>query len=118
MVDHLYLHIPFCAKVCPYCCFYVHGGGVPKQERFIEALLMEMKELDFSQPVKTIFVGGGTPSMLMVSLIERLAEGFPPLKSGGRVYLGSESRYGDGNEIETLEKNRGQSDQSWGSVVS
>ena len=38
MIRHLYVHTPFCAKICPYCAFYVHQGGAAAQREFVAAL--------------------------------------------------------------------------------
>ena len=61
----LYLHIPFCHRICPYCSFYKHTpGGTPIGE-FIEALGTEAAlRIPSSGKPKTLYLGGGTPSML------------------------------------------------------
>ncbi len=73
-IKHLYLHIPFCAKVCPYCNFYVHGGSRQRQVRFVEALCREifLAYEHYSFFPETVFIGGGTPSMLSVDLFEEI----------------------------------------------
>ena len=42
-VRHLYVHTPFCAKICPYCAFYVHQGGAGDQRTFVTALREEWR---------------------------------------------------------------------------
>ena len=64
----LYLHIPFCHRICPYCSFYKHTPGSTPIAEFIEALGAEAahrtKTLpEFGVP-SSIYLGGGTPSML------------------------------------------------------
>lgn len=64
----IYLHIPFCHRICPYCSFYKHTpGGTPIGE-FIQALGSEVKRrkesLDSLSAPMTLYLGGGTPSML------------------------------------------------------
>jgi oxygen-independent coproporphyrinogen-3 oxidase len=67
----LYLHIPFCHRICPYCSFYKHTpGGTPVGE-FIEALAAEARHR-IKEPVRTLYLGGGTPSMLSPAHLERL----------------------------------------------
>jgi oxygen-independent coproporphyrinogen-3 oxidase len=74
MIRHLYVHTPFCAKVCPYCAFHVHQGGVAAQREFVHALREEWlraKE-EFPLELETIYFGGGTPSILSAALFSDL----------------------------------------------
>lgn len=77
MIRHLYLHIPFCPKLCPYCCFYVEVGGKNKNTRFLDALLREVEVAAQREPVQphTIYFGGGTPSALTEAQLEYLLGG-------------------------------------------
>ena len=64
----VYVHWPFCAAKCPYCDFnsHVRHGGVD-QERFAAALIREMaamRERTGPREVTSIFLGGGTPSLM------------------------------------------------------
>jgi oxygen-independent coproporphyrinogen-3 oxidase len=72
----LYLHIPFCSRRCPYCDFAVQVGGVELQEPYLEALLAEVRWLSEAGlaplPLRTVYLGGGTPSLLRPALLERL----------------------------------------------
>ncbi|MEM6278137.1 MAG: radical SAM family heme chaperone HemW [Verrucomicrobiota bacterium] len=74
---HLYVHIPFCHHICPYCGFYKHKPGGLANREFIEAILAEAKRrgAEISAPVKTIFIGGGTPSLLSRPQLELLCTG-------------------------------------------
>jgi len=76
MIRHLYAHTPFCAKICPYCAFYVHRGGVAAQREFVAALRAEWRRAreEFHLALETIYFGGGTPSMLSAELFSELAE--------------------------------------------
>jgi oxygen-independent coproporphyrinogen-3 oxidase len=67
----LYLHIPFCHRVCPYCSFYKHTPGGTPIGAFIDALAAEARNR-IQEPVRTIYLGGGTPSMLSPRHLERL----------------------------------------------
>ena len=73
-MSSLYIHIPFCAKRCFYCDFH-SGTDSSLQEKYIEALGCELRarigELSSNSP-NTIYIGGGTPSQLTPSLLERL----------------------------------------------
>jgi oxygen-independent coproporphyrinogen-3 oxidase len=75
MVRHLYIHTPFCAKICPYCAFYVHQGGVAAQRDFVAALRAEWSRAkeEFPLALETIYFGGGTPSILSAELFAELA---------------------------------------------
>jgi len=75
MVRHLYVHTPFCAKICPYCAFYVHQGGVADQREFVVALRDEWRcaRDEFPLALETVYFGGGTPSLLPAKLFAELA---------------------------------------------
>jgi oxygen-independent coproporphyrinogen-3 oxidase len=73
----LYLHIPFCTEKCNYCDFLSFGGvGNDRQGQYVNALVKEIeyygKEYHNKYYVDTIFIGGGTPSILEVALIAEL----------------------------------------------
>jgi oxygen-independent coproporphyrinogen-3 oxidase len=69
----LYIHTPFCVHKCHYCDFYSFVDTRDRQEAFVERLIDELRLLaPFCGPLSTIFVGGGTPSLLRVPLWERL----------------------------------------------
>ncbi len=67
----LYLHIPFCHRVCPYCTFYKHTPGGAPIGTFIEAMATEAGNR-IHRGVRTVYLGGGTPSMLSPRHLERL----------------------------------------------
>ena len=64
-MSHLYLHIPFCKQACHYCDFHFSTTGTYRSE-LIEAMLDEMAlhRNTIQGPLKTIYFGGGTPSLL------------------------------------------------------
>lgn len=66
VIRHLYFHIPFCPKLCPYCSFYVEVGGKNKTRAFLDALLRDMERACAEHEVRpeTIYFGGGTPTAL------------------------------------------------------
>lgn len=70
----LYLHIPFCHRICPYCSFYKHTPGNTAIGDFIDAIALEAKfRISTLQQVpRTIYFGGGTPSMLSPKHLTRL----------------------------------------------
>ncbi len=75
MIEHLYIHIPFCPNICPYCAFYKESAGRERVETFIDALLVETKFHAAQLRPRTLFFGGGTPSALSFSQMERLLAG-------------------------------------------
>ncbi len=77
-VRHLYVHIPFCARICPYCAFYKERADPSQTQRFCEALLRELGDVSAKFPidVDTIFFGGGTPTALTSAQLEFLLNGF------------------------------------------
>ena len=76
-ISHLYFHIPFCAKLCPYCSFYVDTHFKNKSLRFLDAILAEVALHRRSYQIKprTIYFGGGTPSSLSLSQLDYLLKG-------------------------------------------
>lgn len=76
----LYVHVPFCFHKCHYCDFYSvvdrPGHAEDRQERFTDALIRELRRRspDFAPGPATIFVGGGTPTLLRPELWQKLLE--------------------------------------------
>jgi oxygen-independent coproporphyrinogen III oxidase len=77
-VRHFYVHIPFCARICPYCAFYKERANPAEAGRFCEAILTELSAASRERSLcpETIFFGGGTPTALTTSQLERLLQGF------------------------------------------
>ena len=76
-IQHLYFHIPFCPKLCPYCSFYVEVGSKNKTTAFLDALLREVESAIAAHEVqpRTIYFGGGTPSALTSTQLAYLFDG-------------------------------------------
>lgn len=76
----LYIHIPWCVRKCPYCDFnsHSHDGQLPEGE-YIAALLADLDEewlrSDGQRPISTVFIGGGTPSLMSGGAITQLLDG-------------------------------------------
>ena len=68
----LYLHIPFCSAICNYCNFNRGLFESALKDRYVAALEREIRSSRGGQPADTIFFGGGTPSLLEPSEIQRL----------------------------------------------
>jgi putative oxygen-independent coproporphyrinogen III oxidase len=76
LIRHLYVHIPFCPKICPYCSFYKEASDRNKTQAFLDSLLSELDQrAEFEIRCESIFFGGGTPSALTVKQLEFLLAG-------------------------------------------
>ena len=73
---HLYIHIPFCHRICPYCAFFKHTPGNTDMRGFVDAVVKEAQlRLPQGYAPETVYFGGGTPSMLSPTHLERLVSG-------------------------------------------
>ncbi|MCD1264941.1 radical SAM family heme chaperone HemW [Shinella sumterensis] len=75
----VYVHWPFCAAKCPYCDFNSHVRHQPvDQPRFVQAFLKEMatmRRMTGSRTVTSIFMGGGTPSLMAPETVDAILNG-------------------------------------------
>jgi oxygen-independent coproporphyrinogen-3 oxidase len=87
VIRHLYFHIPFCPKLCPYCSFYVETSMRTKNRAFLDALLAETRSnaANYEIQPETIYFGGGTPSMLSIGELEYLLRGLGEILPLDRV---------------------------------
>lgn len=76
MTPGLYLHIPFCSAICPYCDFAVLTGGPERRERFTDHLVSEIGlwsgDAEPFRGIDTVYFGGGTPSALSPEQLGRI----------------------------------------------
>ena len=81
----IYVHIPFCVRKCDYCDFLSAPATEEEQQKYVSALLREIEKTALvtggsQTPVKSIFFGGGTPSILssklLCSILEKIRELF------------------------------------------
>ncbi len=93
MTGHgLYLHVPFCSAICPYCDFAVLTGGPEKRRRFVSTLRDEIALWAGSEwrGFDTIYLGGGTPSALAPAeigeILEAVRAAFPE-RGEARIFL-------------------------------
>ncbi len=73
----LYIHIPFCVRKCEYCDFLSWSTGEEEREQYVKALLLEIesyREFAKGYRVSTVFIGGGTPSVLLPEQMERILQ--------------------------------------------
>jgi oxygen-independent coproporphyrinogen-3 oxidase len=85
VIRHLYFHIPFCPKLCPYCCFHVETSMRGKNRPFLDALLAEVRNAGVPIEPETIYFGGGTPSMLSPGELDYLLGGLRDAVALGRL---------------------------------
>lgn len=80
MCSGLYIHIPFCHSKCSYCDFFSTPAMTKYQHEYIRALLCELKLRcnEVPTPFDTVYIGGGTPSILDKTSITTLLDGIKP----------------------------------------
>lgn len=73
----IYIHVPFCDKKCAYCNFYSLSSGDEIRERYINRTLKELEKWGTRSvcPIDTIYLGGGTPSVLNPTELEKILAG-------------------------------------------
>lgn len=98
----LYVHIPWCVRKCPYCDFNSHEGQV-EEAAYIQALMADLEQdakYAAGRPIRSVFFGGGTPSLFSPTGI-------------GQILDGAKSRLGFTADCEiTLEANPGTVEQA------
>jgi oxygen-independent coproporphyrinogen-3 oxidase len=88
-VRHLYVHLPFCASRCGYCAFVVQVGALGRRDAYLEAVTAELdREGGLLGPLDTVYLGGGTPTLMrprrLRALLERIG---PHLAEGAEVSI-------------------------------
>src|SRR5580692_4590059 len=71
-VTSLYIHVPFCAHKCEYCAFYSEASTGELINRYVDALVRELELTAADLRPRTIFFGGGTPSILNLREWEKI----------------------------------------------
>ncbi len=74
----IYVHVPFCHRKCTYCAFFSKVESARwRVDGYVDALLREMEERcnEQAHPIKTVYFGGGTPSILPLGQLGRIVEG-------------------------------------------
>ena len=75
MSNSVYIHIPFCESKCKYCSF-VSYIDFKEKDRYINALLKEINYYYRGETLKTLYIGGGTPSLLDIADVEKIITKF------------------------------------------
>ena len=73
-MNGLYIHIPFCERKCLYCDFPSYAGCLSEADRYIDAVIGESAQYEGFAP-DTVFIGGGTPSVLPAGKLKKLISG-------------------------------------------
>ena len=87
----LYVHVPFCSAVCPYCDFAVQTGSATQRAALVSLLRAEAALWDvWEHPIDTVYFGGGTPSLLDPGQLEQVLAAMRsglPIRSDARLFL-------------------------------
>lgn len=75
-INSLYIHIPFCEHICSYCDFCKMFYNEAICDTYIDVLLEEFKNLNLDHKLKTVYIGGGSPSCLNVNQLRKLLSAF------------------------------------------
>ena len=75
----VYVHWPYCARICPYCDFNVvrERGQTAEQSALVEAILLDLRSqraLSGPRPLRSVFFGGGTPSLMRPEWVARILD--------------------------------------------
>src|SRR5204863_4744346 len=78
-VRHLYVHLPFCSSRCGYCDFVTVVGRGDEHAAYVAALLRELdaERALLADPLETVYLGGGTPTLTEPAALERLLAALP-----------------------------------------
>lgn len=72
-INSLYIHVPFCDHICIYCDFYKMIAKEKSIEKYFDYLLKELeKKKEYMKEIKTIYIGGGTPSCVKTEILRKL----------------------------------------------
>ena len=107
-VRHLYLHLPFCASRCGYCAFVVNVGALGRRDAYLGALLAELereREAGLIGALDTVYLGGGTPTLMrprrLTALMDRIR---PLLAPGAEVSIEANPESVDGPALAALRR--------------
>jgi oxygen-independent coproporphyrinogen-3 oxidase len=86
-IRHLYVHVPFCHRVCPYCGFHKHTPGGHDIPAFFRAVVEEARRARdrFDLDLQTVYFGGGTPTLPSRSVLVRFLEAFADVLDMSRI---------------------------------
>ena len=82
-IASLYVHVPFCVRKCAYCAFYSEASSGELIDRYVGALIRELELVAADLKPRTIYFGGGTPSLLNLRQWERILRAMERLHLSG-----------------------------------
>jgi putative oxygen-independent coproporphyrinogen III oxidase len=72
VIENIYIHVPFCREKCAYCCFYSEENAARElQLAYLDRLEQQLAVTKFSTPLDTLYIGGGTPTLLETEQLQR-----------------------------------------------
>lgn len=84
--EYLYLHVPFCRTICSYCDFCHAVYNEKTADQWLQAVTVEMDHRQINPALKTIYIGGGTPTSLNADQLEELLKLLDPYRSRVEEY--------------------------------
>ena len=78
MIKSLYLHVPFCKSICYYCDFKRTLYNENMANMWLDTIAKEISQKNIQPRLDTIYIGGGTPTALSYSQLERLLKILEP----------------------------------------
>jgi oxygen-independent coproporphyrinogen-3 oxidase len=83
MIEHIYIHVPFCLQKCSYCSFYSEIFHTASKDKYLNLLKKEAQLFleKYAIDAKTIYFGGGTPSLLQPEELQSIIDLFPGKKT-------------------------------------
>ncbi|MCA9100955.1 MAG: radical SAM family heme chaperone HemW [Planctomycetales bacterium] len=97
--------MPFCAHHCGYCNFTVVAGRIDLADALLSAIERELRDLEHSRPVDTLYIGGGTPTQLSTGQLDRLlttVRHWYELSAGGELTVEANPADVDDAHVEVL----------------
>lgn len=104
----VYIHVPFCKNICSYCDFCKFFYNQKWIDGYLDSLLKEVKDSYLDEQINTIYIGGGTPSSLSSSELDRLFDITKIFKCSNDLEFTFECNLNDINEelVDKLVKNK------------
>ena len=103
----IYLHIPFCNQICPYCPYNKEIYRVEKSKNYVKSVI---KEVDFyaslldSKPITSFYIGGGTPTTMLTKGLEKMINHiYKRLNMKCHVHMESHPNHLSGESLDLIE---------------